>query len=274
MIISIQKFQFNIEDKGEGDVILFLHGFTGSASNWQPFIDAWSNRHRCIAVDLIGHGKSSKPQNVEHYTMDAMSDYLKAILDRLNVKQANILGYSMGGRLALSFATHYPTYVKSLILESSSPGLQTSKEREERISKDHALASRISERGIAEFVSFWESLPLFAGQKKLPQSVQNKIREQRLSNSSIGLINSLKGMGTGAQSSNWEKLQHVNVPTLLLVGEHDEKFIKIAKSMAERLHDGVIEKINGAGHTIHVEEPQIFDKMVVGFLEKLSETQN
>ncbi|WP_377888070.1 2-succinyl-6-hydroxy-2,4-cyclohexadiene-1-carboxylate synthase [Alkalihalobacillus sp. R86527] len=274
MMITSDGLQFHVEDRGEGDVIVLLHGFTGALENWRPFIEKWSDRYRCIAVDLIGHGKSSKPELPACYTMEAMSRYLKDILDQLNVKKANLVGYSMGGRFALSFAVQYPTYVKSLILESSSPGLETAEEREERIMKDRALSKRIDESGIEAFVSFWESLPLFQTQKRLPSSVQREIKDQRLANSKVGLINSLKGMGTGTQPSNWEQLPHLQHPILLLVGEEDKKFIRIANRMAERLPEGIVKKINGAGHTIHVEQPQIFDKMVIGFLEKLSERQN
>ncbi|MCA0986453.1 2-succinyl-6-hydroxy-2,4-cyclohexadiene-1-carboxylate synthase [Guptibacillus algicola] len=274
MLIPSHGLQFHVEDRGEGDVIVLLHGFTGAVENWEPFIEKWSDRYRCIAVDLIGHGKSSKPDHATSYTMGAMSIYLKDILDQLNVKKANLIGYSMGGRFALSFAVKYPAYVKSLILESSSPGLETAEEREERITKDSALAKRIAESGIDEFVAFWESLPLFQSQQHLPSSVQREIRNQRLTNSTTGLINSLKGMGTGTQPSNWEQLMYLPHPMLLLVGEEDEKFIEIANRMAERLPEAIVEQINEASHTIHVEQPQIFDKMVIGFLEKLSERQN
>ncbi|WP_270179678.1 2-succinyl-6-hydroxy-2,4-cyclohexadiene-1-carboxylate synthase [Alkalihalobacillus sp. CinArs1] len=274
MMISTHGLQFHVDDRGKGEAIVFLHGFTGAVDNWTPFTEDWSDRYRCIAIDLIGHGKSSKPEDPAYYSMESMSQYLKDILDQLNVKNANVIGYSMGGRLALSFAAHHPSYVKSLILESSSPGLETIEEREERILKDDALAKRIAEDGVESFVTFWEEVPLFRTQKRLPQSLQRELRKQRLTNSTTGLVNSLKGMGTGAQPSNWDKLKAISIPTLLLVGEYDKKFVSIANRMNERLPNGQIEEIIDAGHTIHLEQPQIFDKMVIGFLGKLKVRQN
>ncbi|KMM37293.1 2-succinyl-6-hydroxy-2,4-cyclohexadiene-1-carboxylate synthase [Guptibacillus hwajinpoensis] len=268
MMIDVEDLSFYVEKKGEGEPILLLHGFTGSSSNWQPFIDKWSSSFQIIAVDLIGHGKSSKPDDPSFYSMETMSGYLKKVLDRLNVNKVHLLGYSMGGRLALSFAIQYPSLVKSLILESSSPGLPTIEERGERVRKDNALANRIKEKGISEFVQFWETIPLFASQKNLSQSVQSKVREQRLRNSEIGLANSLIGMGTGAQSSYWDHLDHLEFPVLLLTGELDKKFVSIAKQMKKSLSRADFVQINNVGHTIHVEEPQIFDKMVVAFLKK------
>ena len=268
MMIEVEDLSFYVEKKGKGETLLLLHGFTGASSNWKPFIDKWSSSFQVIAVDLIGHGKSSKPDDPSFYSIEKMSGYLKKVLDRLNVTNVHLLGYSMGGRLALSFAIRYPSLVKSLILESSSPGLLTIGERDERVRKDHALATRIKEKGISEFVQFWETISLFASQRNLPQSVQSKVREQRLRNSEIGLANSLIGMGTGAQPSYWNQLNHMAFPVLLLTGELDQKFVSIAKRMKKSLSRADFVQINHVGHTIHVEEPQIFDKMVVAFLKK------
>ncbi|TKD69166.1 2-succinyl-6-hydroxy-2,4-cyclohexadiene-1-carboxylate synthase [Pseudalkalibacillus hwajinpoensis] len=268
MMIGVEDLSFHVEKKGEGETILLLHGFTGSSSNWAGFIDKWSSSFQVIAVDLIGHGKSSKPDDSSFYTMETMSRYLKVLLDHLNVDKIHLLGYSMGGRIALAFAIQYPSMIKSLILESSSPGLLTLEERGERVRKDHALANRIKERGISEFVQFWETIPLFAAQKNLPESVQIEIREQRLQNSEIGLANSLIGMGTGAQPPYWDELEHLEFPVLLMTGELDQKFVSIAKRMKKSLPQADFVQINNIGHTIHVEEPQIFDKMVVAFLKK------
>ncbi|MBN8209443.1 2-succinyl-6-hydroxy-2,4-cyclohexadiene-1-carboxylate synthase [Bacillus sp. NTK071] len=268
MMIGVEDLSFHVEKKGEGETVLLLHGFTGSSSNWAPFIDKWSSSFQVIAVDLIGHGKSSKPDDYSCYTMETMSRYLRILLDHLNVDKVHLLGYSMGGRLGLWFAIQYPLMIKSLILESSSPGLFTLRERDERVRKDHALANRIKKRGISEFVQFWETIPLFASQKNLHESVQSEIRKQRLRNSEIGLANSLLGMGTGAQPSYWSELEHLKFPVLLMAGELDQKFVLIAKQMEKSLSQADFVQINDVGHTIHVEEPQIFDKMVVAFLKK------
>ena len=100
----------------------------------------------------------------------------------MGIDKADILGYSMGGRLALSFAVLYPEFVRKLILESTSPGLESETERKNRRSQDEKLGKFILEQGIEKFVDYWENIPLFATQKGLPQAVQSAIREQRLTN--------------------------------------------------------------------------------------------
>ncbi|MDO6658031.1 2-succinyl-6-hydroxy-2,4-cyclohexadiene-1-carboxylate synthase [Anaerobacillus sp. 1_MG-2023] len=268
MIYTVGGQPFYVEIVGEGEPLLLLHGFTGSSENWSSFMKRWSRLYKVIAIDFIGHGESAKPNDASQYTMESMGSYLKQLLNLLGIDQLHLLGYSMGGRFALSFAVQYPSLIKTLILESSSPGLFTEDQRRERVQKDHALARRIQKEGIEDFVTFWESLPLFSSQKKLSPSIQSEIRKQRLSNTEIGLANSLIGMGTGAQASYWSVLEEITVPVLLIVGEYDQKFISIGKQMEKKLPQADFVQIIGAGHTIHVEEPEIFDKMVVAFLKK------
>ena len=98
-------------------------------------------------------------------------------------------------------AVHYPQLVRSLVLESASPGLATAAERQLRRAADEALAERIERDGIPAFVSAWEQLPLFAGLAWLPAEERAALRAQRLANNATGLANSLRGMGTGAQPS-------------------------------------------------------------------------
>ncbi len=167
--------------------------------------------------------------------------------------------------MALHLAVTRPHLVSHLILESASPGLLTEEERSARRVKDEALAERILEQGMEEFVNFWEDIPLFETQKRLPASIQEEIRQGRLGQRPIGLVNSLKGMGTGSQPSWWEHLSAMEIPVDLLVGELDEKFVGIAKRMKERNPTFTITSFSGCGHAIHVEEPQKFGTIIEDF---------
>ena len=108
---------------------------------------------------------------------------MKQILELLKIEKTDILGYSMGGRLALTFAIQYPLRVRKLILESASPGLITEEERANRRMQDRKLCDLIKKNGIEQFVEYWENIPLFSSQRSLPIHKQEEIREQRLQNS-------------------------------------------------------------------------------------------
>ncbi|MBA2873923.1 2-succinyl-6-hydroxy-2,4-cyclohexadiene-1-carboxylate synthase [Thermaerobacillus caldiproteolyticus] len=267
MNILVNGVSYHVEVYGEGEPLLLLHGFTGSTETWKPFLSQWK-QWQLILVDIVGHGLTDSPNEVERYEIDRVAADLDVILQHLYVQATNVLGYSMGGRLALTFAVLYPHRVKKLILESSSPGLRTLEERLVRVKSDEALARDIEQYGIEQFVEKWESIPLFASQKRLSPEVQQQLRAERLKNNAKGLANSLRGMGTGKQPSWWEHLSEVKVPTLLICGELDRKFCEIAMEMAQLLPHSYIAKISGAGHAIHVEQRQIFAKIVNEFIEK------
>jgi 2-succinyl-6-hydroxy-2,4-cyclohexadiene-1-carboxylate synthase len=266
MKYEIDGVKYHIEEKGKGFPLLLFHGFTGDSLTWEPLYQHWSIHSRLIAIDIIGHGKSDSSPEMERYDLLSVVKDIKKILERMGVDKADILGYSMGGRLALSFAVLYPEFVRKLILESTSPGLESETERKNRRSQDEKLGKFILEQGIEKFVDYWENIPLFATQKGLPQAVQSAIREQRLTNCAIGLHNSLVGMGTGAQPSWWQHLHKLEADTLLLTGSLDEKFCSIAEKMAAAIKKCEWLKVDGYGHAIHVENPDIFGTIVKRFL--------
>nr|WP_193065458.1 2-succinyl-6-hydroxy-2,4-cyclohexadiene-1-carboxylate synthase [Oceanobacillus oncorhynchi] len=248
---------------GEGEPVLFLHGFTGTRETWRETCSYLSG-YQCILVDLPGHGEADS-------TISSMKDcctLLAELLDKLGIKKAHVVGYSMGGRTAVSFAMYYPEYIASLILESASPGLKEEAARRERKEKDEQLAQRILENGIEAFVDTWQELPLFATQKQLPDHVQRNIRNERLSQKEEGLAMSLQAMGTGTQPSWWGQLSELAKPTLLIAGEEDEKFVAINQMMQKAIPQAAFMLCPKAGHAVHVEKSRNFGKMVNVFLNE------
>ena len=266
MNIVVDGIRYHLQIDGKGFPLILLHGFTGDSSTWTPFIDKWGRHSRLIAPDIIGHGNTDSPPELKHYHIESMANTLKTILDEVGVHEVDLLGYSMGGRLALTFAVLFPDRVRKLILESASPGLKTESERELRRMNDAKLAHFIIDKGLELFVDYWEGIPLFQTMKGLPASVQTKIRAARLRNSSQGLSKSLLGMGTGSQPSWWERLKELNSDVLLLTGQEDLKFCQIAESMSARIKKAKWIAVENTGHAIHVEEPEKFGTIVSDFL--------
>ncbi|MCJ8009500.1 2-succinyl-6-hydroxy-2,4-cyclohexadiene-1-carboxylate synthase [Lederbergia wuyishanensis] len=269
MIVTVDGIDYYYEVSGNGEPLFLFHGFTGDCSTWNSIKQYLNDSFQVISIDIIGHGKTSSPVDVSKYTMEKVSFQIKTIMNHLSISKAHFLGYSMGGRLALSFAFLYPESVNSLILESASPGLRTDEERRLRVQADERLSQMILQNGIEDFVNYWENISLFETQKRLDKSVLAQIRKQRLSNSSIGLVNSLRGMGTGAQSSWWDALTTLEIPVLLLCGEQDQKFCGISKEMQSLIPNTDLIEVNGVGHAIHVEDPEKFGTIVKEFLCKI-----
>lgn len=254
------SYHVEIINAGQQETIVFLHGFTGSTKSWQPVIEGWSDV-KIVLIDLIGHGQTDCPDESKHYRMQRQVEDLDALFGQLELNRLTLVGYSMGGRTALAYACSFPERLKGLVLESASPGLRTDEEQQERRTRDEGLAQRIVSGGITNFVDRWENIQLFDSQKSLSEQVKQAVREERLAQNPIGLANSLKGMGTGAQESYWERLKNLEIPVLLVTGQLDGKFRSIAEEMAELLPEAIHKTIEG-GHAIHVEKPAEFATIV------------
>ncbi len=264
--LRLGELALNVEREGAGRPLLLLHGLTGSLRTWDPFLDRFGTVARTVAVDLIGHGDSDAPLEPSRYAMDRCVADLVELLDLLGLDRVAVLGYSMGGRIALQLAATRPERVEAVIVESGSPGLATSEERAARRASDEALAVAIELDGVAAFVDRWERMPLFAPQARLPEEQRAALRTQRLRNRPVGLANSLRGMGTGQQESLWDRLETLRAPALVVVGELDEKYREIGAQMVARLPAAALEVVPGAGHAVHVERPAELAKVVVRFL--------
>lgn len=273
MKVVCRDVAYHVEVVGQGEPLLLLHGFTGNVDTWSFLVPMLREHYQLIMVDIIGHGQTDSPTEVQAYAIEQVAADLVSILEKLDVSTAYVLGYSMGGRLALSLASLYPHFVRSLLLESASPGLETEEERFGRRKQDQQLAKRIIADGMEAFVEAWENIALFESQKCLPSEQKVAIRKQRLANSPVGLANSLLGMGTGSQPSWWDELEKLDMPVLLITGELDSKFCKIAERMQKRLKHGEWTIINDVGHAIHVEDGEKFGKIIREFLMKHKEEE-
>ena len=265
-VSALEGALVNVEQSGSGPVIVVLHGFTGDTETWRSFIDEAQGNYTLIAVDLPGHGASDSPDDPKLYTMERHIRALMEILDGLGVQRVTWLGYSLGGRIALCVAIANPERTSALVLESASPGLARSEERRARVSEDEMLADWIEEVGVDRFVGFWESLPLWDSQARLPVEAREKLRRQRLQNDPRGLANSLRGVGTGAQPALHDRLHRFSAPTRIVAGEDDTRFSTIAREMHRAMSHSRLEILPGIGHAVHLEQPGQFNRTVMEFL--------
>jgi 2-succinyl-6-hydroxy-2,4-cyclohexadiene-1-carboxylate synthase len=265
--LAVNGIELNVEVTGQGPALLLLHGFTGNIETWEPLLNAWGPFRR-IRVDIIGHGASDAPDDVGRYSMEAAVADLLALLDHFGVQETAVVGYSMGGRLALHLALAAPERIWALVLEGASPGIADEEERQARAESDDAMADDIGRHGIEAFVNRWELQPLFASQMHLPPDVLQKQRRQRLASSEVGLANSLRGMGAGRQEYLLPRLAALRLPVLLMAGAKDERYSALAWQLADELRDAVVEIVPEAGHAAHLEQPEYFGREVLSFLKR------
>jgi len=227
-----------------GQPVVLLHGFTQTRQSWRRTIAA--GRYRAIAPDLPGHGLAAERRPA---SFAACAAYVRALAGG----PCTLVGYSMGGRVALHTALTLPGLVERLVLVGASPGIADPAEREARRRADLELAGRIEAIGVEAFAAEWGGQPLFAGQE---ERVAAAAHADRLRNTAAGLAAALRGLGTGVMPPLWDRLGELSIPVTLVLGERDEKFRAIAERMAPAISDCRVEIVAGAGHAAQLERPE------------------
>jgi 2-succinyl-6-hydroxy-2,4-cyclohexadiene-1-carboxylate synthase len=228
-------------------------------------MESLSDRYHCIAVDLPGHGKTQLPELDRYYTIASTARGLIGCLDALQIEKCHLVGYSMGGRLALYLALHFPDHFIKVVLESASPGLKTLKERMERMQSDLSLARELETKDFSAFLMTWYGRSLFASIRAHPDF--ERLLVQRSQNSPLTLARSLRKLSTGCQPSLWKKLKQNKIPLLLLVGELDAKFTTINAEMADLCQFAKLAIVRHCGHNIHFENANLFAQEITYFLD-------
>ena len=236
----------------EDGALIALHGFTGSGLDFEALVPQLGVG--VVAPDLPGH------MGVPPAAMSEAVAQLRPL-----VSGRVLLGYSMGGRTALQLACVEP--VQALVLIGATPGIADPAQRALRQAADAALADRIEAIGLTAFLEEWSRKPIIATQDRIAPRWRRPMVERKHQHLAAGLAGSLRGMGAGTMVPVWDRLPQV--PTLLIVGEQDQKFTAIAEAMAARMARAEVVRIDGAGHCAHLESPEQVGAAVDGFLRRL-----
>jgi 2-succinyl-6-hydroxy-2,4-cyclohexadiene-1-carboxylate synthase len=241
------------------DRLVFLHGFTQTHHHWQPCAHLIAARlpwHPDLAfIDLPGHGLGAG----DHRSIEAVADEIPRLGG-----DGTYIGYSMGGRHLLAAAVRRPTEIERLVVIGAHAGLIDPDDRAARVTDDEMRARRVEEVGAETFVDEWLAMPMFAG---VPFSEHD--RRHRRQNAAAGLAASLRLSGTGSQEPVWEALAGITVPTLVLAGERDAKFVEIGRRIAAAIPTATFDVIPGTGHATFGEAPEATAEVIATWLTSL-----
>ena len=221
--------------------------------------------HRHIAVDLLGHGTSDAPAP-ERHAIERQAADIATLIARLGAAPADVLGYSLGARVALRLAIDAPDSVRRLILESPSAGIPDAAARSDRAAADDRWVEQLRHGDQAGFVRDWAAQPIFASQRTLPDAVRDRVTAERLANRPSGLAASLLGAGQGVMRPMQDQLPTISAPTLVISGRLDPRGTLRAAEVAAAIPRAAHRSIDDAGHTPHLETPGRFRQLVEDFL--------
>ncbi|WP_125767810.1 2-succinyl-6-hydroxy-2,4-cyclohexadiene-1-carboxylate synthase [Companilactobacillus furfuricola] len=255
-------FQASISDPKE-TVYVFLHGFLGSKEDYQPLLTDFPQQY--LALDLLGFGENRTCDVLpDDFTQTKQVDELHQIFQRLHLSKIILVGYSMGGRIAIAYALKYPNTLDHLVLESTTAGISDEKLRQKRQQHDAKLAEKLMNSGMEKFVSDWEKLPLFASQQTASPAKISFMHQQRIQQNPQNAANSLLMMGTGKQPNYWDKLDPLSkLSVVVIAGDEDKKFVKIGSKLHQKIRGSKLLVVQNVGHNIHFEKPDIFKKILL-----------
>lgn len=264
IFIEIDKIKYYVEIVGNGPAVICLHGFSEDQSTWK-YLNL--KHYTLYKIDIIGHGKSDKPKEEEYYTLKNILNHLYKLIHSLVRTSYSLLGYSMGGRIALAYTIKFQDEVEALILESASYGILDENKRQLRYLKDKELAEQILNKGIYWFEAYWSSLSIFDTQKRLSKALQEQIKTRRLKNSELALSNSLLGIGQGVFPCLRTELSLLPMPILYICGRLDKKYCELGEEFARENTNIICVKLEAAGHNVHLEKLEEFQNTVIRFLK-------
>ncbi len=248
----------------ENPALLFLHGFMGNGRTWVPFVKELKSHYHIIAPDLPGHGESLYLKESGDYDFVETAEQVIQVLDKLKIHTSSIAGYSMGGRLAMYLAVHYPDRFNRLIVESASPGIDDAKVREERYQKDKSTADYLETADLTAFLEAWYEQPIFGDLNRHPDF--SEYVASLLFNEPVELVRAMRGMSQGVQPPLEEHLKELDLPALFIAGEHDEKYSAILERLSQYHNHFELKIIPECGHSTHFQDPQTFLQLIKEFL--------
>ena len=250
--------------------IVLLHSFAQSSASWDGVARLLAKACPVIAFEFAGHGGSDCPRDPASYALEAQAEALHAFLAGFETKPV-VVGYSMGGRIALAAAVRDPrafaAHAAALVLESVGLGPADDDERAASARRDAANAARLRADGLAAFMEDWERLPLFATQRALPSDVRERVRAERMSGDAEALARSFEHAGQHAMPARADvlaalaALRDEGFPVQYVAGACDAKYRALAALLAA---EGLCAShvIEAAGHNVHLEKPAAFVQVV------------
>ena len=223
--------------------LVFLHGFSGDSQEWQPIGERLSGFSR-LYIDLPGHGGSAEIR------VSGFTDVISLLRDTLlsyNILKYWLVGYSLGGRVAMIAACQEMPGLCGLVVEGGHPGLQSDAERDTRRDSDHHWAERFRHDALTEVFTDWYQQPVFASLNARQREALVALRSQ---NNGETLAAMLEATSLAVQPDLRAALTARAFPFYYLCGERDSKFCALATELAATRH-----VIRNAGHNAHRENP-------------------
>jgi pimeloyl-ACP methyl ester carboxylesterase len=266
-VASINGIRHYYEVTASGAPLVFVHGYACGVRSWDPQVRVFSRSRRVVTYDVRGHGLTESPEDPAAYSQDTSVRDLHGLLTHLKIRRAVVGGLSMGGNIALNFALAHPEMVSKLIVADTGAG---SDQWGDWAESCRAYAEALDARGMEAFADMACADPLFARYFASGPTAERFIRSCLMTHRARGLAHTAREVLIKRPSiyALEPRLRELRVPTLLIVGEHDEPCLKTHRFMADCISRSTHLVIRNVGHLTNLEAPAAFNGAVKRFLAR------
>ena len=260
------------EEAGSGDPIIFVHEFAGDYRSYETQLRFFSRRYRCIAFNARGYPPSDVPEDWQRYSQERARDDIRDVLDGLGLAKAHIVGISMGGFAVLHFGLVYPGRASALVVPGCGYGAQPDK-RQQFQEETARTAAQIAQKGMAEVAKTYGAGPTRVQYLNKDPRGYAEFLAQLAEHSTEGAANTMRGV-QGRRPSLWEltdQMKRLEVPTLIATGDEDDPCLEPGLLMKRHIPSAGLVVIPWSGHTINIEEPEVFNRILLEFFVRVDE---
>ena len=251
----------------DGVPIVFVHELAGSCRAFDLQVKDWRGKYRCITFNARGYPPSEVPPSVDSYSQAHAAADIGAIIDGFGLKDAHIVGVSMGSASTLQYAIRHPDRVRSIILTSIGSGSDL--KPGEFAASMEVLAELALTKGMRTLAEHYSATPTrYRLKEKNPSEYKNFI-DQLGAGSALGITNTMRGVQSKRAPlyAHQERIAALDVPALVVLGDEDEPCIKPSHFLKQHLRGARLEIVAKTGHCVNLEEPALYNRLVMGFIE-------
>ena len=255
------------ESTGSGYPLLFSHEFAGDYRSWEPQVRYFARRYRVIAYNARGYPPSDVPEDVGAYSQARAMDDIAQLLEALQVPQAHVVGLSMGGYATLHFGLNYPQMARSLVVAGCGYG-SVDGDRQKFHQDTAQVAQRIQNDGMPAMAAVYAKGPTRVQFEDKDSRGWQEFADQLAEHSATGAALTMRGV-QGQRPSVYEleaQMRQLQVPTLIVTGDEDEPCLEPGLFMKRAIPTAGLVVVPKTGHTINLEEPEAFNRIVSDFL--------
>jgi pimeloyl-ACP methyl ester carboxylesterase len=261
----VNGVRLSYEVTGRGFPLVFSHEFAGDCRSWEPQVRFFSRRYQVITYNHRGYPPSEAPEDPEAYTQDHLVEDLHGLLRHLRIPQAHVCGLSMGGGVAVNFAMAHPEMARSIVAAGTGTGTTR---RQQYLRDLKASASLLLEQGMEAFAEVYSRGPgRQAFMRKDPRGWK-EFKRLLAGHSAKGSAYTFLGVQRRRPTIYQleARLQKLAVPTLIICGDEDEPCIEPSVFMKRHIPGSGLAMFPQTGHTLNLEEPDLFNRTVLDFL--------